>query len=243
MKNRLVDSLLGYIYGESLDRDVRGASSSLILAGLDSFSYLSSYSLMKNLVKAQEGDYGPIWQEDPVLDQALASFKRGVHPDDTGKKARDKRSPLIFARTWPLAIYSIKAFNLKREKKEAEDFVMRKLSSSHRDPTSLYLAGLYSQLIWGLLRGEDRSLIDKIYKKSRDFQESYTDRVFNQALEILMREESLRAAYRASQDSLVRALVGSLGVFIYEDRPQDFYQINEIKEIRSLALSAWLSIN
>lgn len=249
MKKKMLESLYGFVYADSLATGCWGERSSLLLAGLDSFSYLSAYSLMKNLDRAwRHGAYTCKDQPcdfDPVLVKALEGFERGVHPMECGMRGRIHNSPSALMRAWPLSIYALKVFNLKRDQEEAEVFVRRYLSTSHAHETSLWLASLYSRLLWDLLEKPKTKPLLEALKELEGFEGAGEDLVelMKDSLKALIRAESFEEALKlAGSNRDVQVIVGSLASLIFQDRPEDFYHIYKLKEIRGLALGAWLSI-
>lgn len=249
MKKRMLESLYGFLYADSLATGYWGERSSLLLAGLNSFSYLSAYSLMKNLDRAwRQGIYsvqGQAYDFDPVLVGALERFERGVHPLACGSRGRIHNSPSALMRAWPLSIYAIRVFNLKRDQEEAEAFVRKFVSTSHNHETSLWLASLYSRLLWNLLKEGDKESLLPILVELDQLGEDGEGLVelMRACLKALVKANSFEEALELTGNNKdIQVLVGSLASLVFEDRPEDFYHIYRIKEIRSLALGAWLSI-
>lgn len=244
VKKRIVKSLYGLVEGELAAGEK--SSSSLypyILAGLESFSYLSGFSLMKKLE-----DYSKDFCFDGATRRALQAFREGVHPEACGSYWNNGSQGLY--RVWPLAVYCIKKFDLRRDRNRALELTRRMLAISHRDEVSLALSRIYSQLLWQGFRGEEldiegaRAILDKLSSEPRLRRVNLAGlELFSRVLDILEEapsyEKGLKLALSDRENRALRAgLVGSLLVFIY-DR-EDFVIDSKIKkEITSGLLRAW----
>lgn len=247
MKERILRSLLAMVQGE-LSGGLAPADSHYpyLLAGLESFSYLSGYSLLKNL-----DSYSGVYRLDAPTRRALVSFREGVYPEACGNYWASGKEGLY--RAWPLAVYAIKNFDLRRNEKGALAFVSRMVSITHRDEGSLALGNLYSQLLWQLLYKNQELDIKKarldleralhrepaILRVNRELVEFYWG-----ILEVLegagSYDDAIERALEIERDGPLRAgLVGSLAGPIFKKEDFKFDEKFE-KEIRARFLRAWL---
>jgi ADP-ribosylglycohydrolase len=284
MKRKVLRSLMCLVQGDSLglsyqNKPLDGAmvqeglwsdDTSMVLASLDAFSYLNGFSMMKNFISwMDEGTYTPRGYSlgmGKTTKEALERFKRGVHPFACGGKEEWSNGNSALVRTWPLAIYAMKKFDLRKEREKALAFIEKMVACTHGHPRSLLVSRIYSELLWDLFKeGTPQQLRKSLDRLHRVYSEhpqwiymenalagnyqngDYIVDTYASMVDILLCadsfERAVELAIRMGGDSSTRAaLVGSLAGLIYTDQPQGWMEIEKIEEIERLALTAWLKI-
>ncbi|HZK10457.1 MAG TPA: ADP-ribosylglycohydrolase family protein [Clostridia bacterium] len=284
MKRKVLRSLFCLIQGDSLgftkeknqkddlliQEGLWSDNTAMVIASLDAFSYFNGFSMMKNFVDiAEEGIYtarGYSLGMSETTKEALRRFQRGVHPFACGGKKDSDNDNDALVRTWPLALYAMKKFDIGKEKEKALDFIDKMVACTHAHPRSLLLSRLYSELLWDLLKeGTSDQLRKSAHRIKRGYAEHpewiYMEKAlsgsykngsegidtFASMLDVLLCagsfERAIRLALKMGGDTSSRAaLVGSLAGLIYPDQPEDWMNIEKKEEIKSQLLGAWLKI-
>lgn len=284
MKRKVLRSLFCLVQGDSLGLSYQGKAwgepilqeglwsddSSMVLASLDAFSYLNGFSMMKNFEAwMDEGAYTPRGYTlgmGKTTKEAILRFKRGVHPFACGAKEEGSNGNSALVRTWPLAVYAMKKFDLRKDKEKALSFIETMVGCTHAHPRSLLISRIYSELLWDLFkegtREQLKKSLDRLHRAYGEhpqwvylegalgghYQNSdYIVDTYASMVDILLDahsfEEAIKLALSMGGDTSSRAaLVGSLAGLIYKDQPLGWMNIEKIEEIETRALTAWLNI-
>lgn len=265
MKEKVLRSIFCYVQGDALAQEniayqkqestpkVWSGKTALLLASLDAYEILDGFSLMKNFTLfLEEGKYTAeniATEVEESFYEALQRFKRGVHPEDCGSKEEKDRSSGGLLRSLPLAIYGMKAFDLRKEKSRALAFVGKMVGCTHAHPESIHVANFYTEILWDLFY--DRvdlhfwNRMEEIKKELASFT-GEDARLLLHALELFEKstsyKESLELALERCDAKSLTPLVASMSGLYFSDQPEDWMNITKKEEIRSQILEAWLEI-
>lgn len=265
MKEKVLRSIFCYIQADALAQvnvayrehestpKVWSGKTALLLASLDAYEIMDGFSLMKNFsLFLEEGKYTaekiPTDVEETFY-EALQRFKRGVHPEDCGSKQEKDRTAGGLLRTLTLAIYAMKAFDLRKESPRALAFVGEMVGCTHAHPESIQVSKYYTEILWDLFLGRVDLLFwnrMKEIKKELSYLEGDDAKLLKNTLELFEKatnyKESVEQALQSREAKELAPLVASLSGLRFSDQPEGWMNLTKEEEIESLVLEAWLEI-